>query len=115
MKLSRYIVADAAMLMPLILAPLAAAEKLECGNIEADGVKFDFSKLKGPHSVITSEDTPPTVKNTTYTLDLCGSLKRKGKVDEVDRCPDGTWGESRNLRFPSPVPSCLEELFGELF
>jgi len=92
MKLSRYSVADGAVLASLILAPLAAADKLDCRSIEAGGFQFDLGKLKGPHSVLTSEDTPPTVKNTTFTLDLCGPLKRKGKVDDGDRCPDGTWG-----------------------
>jgi len=80
------------MLVSLLLAPLAAAEKLDCSSIDADGVKFDLSKLRGPHSIVMSEATPPTVTNTTYTLDLCGPLTRKGKVDDADRCPDGTWG-----------------------
>lgn len=82
------------MLSLLSLALVAAqpvAAMLSCEHIVADGARFDFSKLKGPHSVITTQHTPPTEQNTTYTLDLCGPLKRKGTVPKGEECPNGSW------------------------
>ena len=82
------------MLSLLSLALVAAqpvAAMLSCDHIVADGTRFDFSKLKGPHSVITAQHTPPTEQNTTYTLDLCGPLKRKGNVPKGEECPNGSW------------------------
>jgi autophagy-related protein 27 len=83
--------ATAAVLVSLLLP---AAAMLDCHNIQANGIKFDFSKLAGPHSVITTQETPPTFRNTTYTIDLCNPLKRSGDVKKGDECPNGTWGES---------------------
>ena len=82
--------ADAAALLALAsLSPAAVA--LDCDNMEVDGHKFKFGKLAGPHSVVTTMFTPPTHKNTTYTVDICGALKRKGDVKKEDKCPDNTW------------------------
>ncbi|KAG4295055.1 hypothetical protein FPRO06_01639 [Fusarium proliferatum] len=72
-------------------APVFAAETLDCGKIRADGHTFDLSKLGGPHSVLTTrfKPSPPEHYNTTYTLDICKPLKKKGgKKDE--ECPNGT-------------------------
>ncbi|EFX06284.1 autophagy protein [Grosmannia clavigera kw1407] len=68
-----------------------AAAMLQCGHIQADGQRFDLSALKGPHSVLTTQHTPPTDQNTTYTIDLCGPLKRKGDVPKGEECPNGSW------------------------
>ncbi|RKL01026.1 hypothetical protein BFJ68_g12525 [Fusarium oxysporum] len=80
-----------AFLLPLLAAPAFAAETLDCGKIRADGHTFDLSKLGGPHSVVTTrfKPSPPEHYNTTYTLDICKPLKKKGgKKDE--ECPNGT-------------------------
>jgi hypothetical protein len=82
-----------AFLLPLLAAPAFAAETLDCGKIRADGHTFDLSKLGGPHSVVTTrfKPSPPEHYNTTYTLDICKPLKKKGgKKDE--ECPNGTRG-----------------------
>jgi hypothetical protein len=80
----------------LFLGPLSVsgASPLRCGELEVEGHKFDFSALKGPHTVTTSEFHPPTYSNTTYTLDLCAYLKRKDDVKKGDACPSSTRGES---------------------
>ncbi len=83
---------DLLVLLLLLAAPLRASAMLRCDHIQADGQKFDLSKLKGPHSVVTIEKTPDITWNSTYTLDLCGPLKRKGDVKKGDECPNGTWG-----------------------
>ena len=79
----------------LLLAPssVSGASFLHCGELVVDGHKFDFSPLKGPHTITTSEFHPPTYSNTTYTLDLCAYLKRKDDVKKGDECPNGTRGE----------------------
>ncbi|CAK7568714.1 MAG: type II membrane protein [Sporothrix epigloea] len=64
---------------------------LACDRIVADKQIFDFSPLKGPHSVVTTQHTPPTDSNITYTLDLCGPLKRKCGVPKGEECPNGSW------------------------
>lgn len=81
---------SSALVLGMLVAQPAAA-MLQCDHIQADGQKFDFSKLRGPHSVLTTQHTPPTEQNTTYTLDLCGPLKRKGDVPKGEECPNGSW------------------------
>ncbi|KAM7186351.1 autophagy-related protein 27 [Naviculisporaceae sp. PSN 640] len=68
----------------------AAGELLECKNIVIDGHKFDLGELGGPHTVVTEEFSPPEHINTTYTLDICGPLKRSEKVPKGHECPNGT-------------------------
>ncbi len=88
-----------------LLSPLAAAaapSELTCDNIvvalEGSGGKaggqhkYNLQALGGPHTVVTSEFTAPTWHNTTYTIDVCGALRRKGDVPQGERCPDGTRG-----------------------
>lgn len=65
---------------------------LHCENILIDGYKFNLEKLKGPHSVLTSkyDSVTHTYHNTTYTLDVCGPLKKSGKSKFKEECPNGT-------------------------
>ncbi|KAF4456084.1 hypothetical protein F53441_1699 [Fusarium austroafricanum] len=80
-----------AFLLPLLATPALSAETLDCGNIRADGHKFDLSKLGGPHSVVTTRfsPSPPLHFNTTYTLDICKPLKKSGGK-KTEECPNGT-------------------------
>ncbi|KAK8077203.1 autophagy-related protein 27 [Apiospora saccharicola] len=82
--------ADASLIL-LLLAPAANA-MLQCESIVADGKKFNMKPLGGAHSVIVSQlDSLGTnFINTTYTTDICQSLKRKGDVDRKLQCPQGT-------------------------
>lgn len=77
-------------LLPLLATSVYGAENLDCSNIRVDGQKFDLSKLKGAHSVVTTLLEPSTMEhhNTTYTLDVCGPLEKKG----ANKCPNGTRG-----------------------
>ncbi|KAI5458143.1 autophagy-related protein 27 [Mariannaea sp. PMI_226] len=82
-----------ALLLSLLVIPAPGlASLLTCENIRVDGHSFDLSKLKGPHSVVTTryEPNPPEHFNTTYTLDLCGPLKKSGKAKKGQECPNGT-------------------------
>ncbi|KAL6411177.1 hypothetical protein AUP68_04875 [Ilyonectria robusta] len=81
-----------AFLLPLLVAPVLGGMTLTCENIRVDGHSFDLSKLRGPHSVVTTlyQPSPPRHYNTTYTLDVCGPLKKSGKVSKDEQCPTGT-------------------------
>lgn len=82
----------------LLLAPAPAAAVFKCDELVADGHKYNFQALAGPHTVVTHEYTRPTYHNTTYTIDLCAPLQRKGDVPKEERCPDGTRGMSKKPR-----------------
>lgn len=80
------------LVLGVFLAPLRGWAMLRCDNIFVDGRSFDLSQLGGPHSVVTSryESLPSAYQNTTYTLDICKPLKKSGKVDAKEECPNGT-------------------------
>jgi len=94
-------------LLPALLAPLPGLALLHCENILINGYKFNLEKLKGPHSVVTSEynSMTHTYHNTTYTLDVCGPLKKSGKSKSKEECPNGTRGMSRRKKKAKSV-SC---------
>ncbi|KZZ98281.1 autophagy-related protein 27 [Moelleriella libera RCEF 2490] len=60
---------------------------LHCENILIHGYKFNLEKLKGPHSVTTTEYD---AVNTTYTLDICAPLKKNDKSKAKEQCPNGS-------------------------
>jgi Autophagy-related protein 27 len=88
MRLHRSTRPNAAMLSFLLFPGLITAYTLTCNQIVSEGQSWDLSKLGGPHSVMESHETPPTWKNTTYTLDICRNLKKK-----KGECPSGTRGK----------------------
>lgn len=75
-------------------ALVSLAVAFPCDHIQVDGQKFDFSSLGGPHSVITTirNETPWEWRNTTYTLDLCKPLEKKGGGRASESCPNGSRG-----------------------
>lgn len=83
--------ADAALLLSLLFAPLTAA-MLRCDHIQADGQKFDLSRLGGPHSVVTSRIIDGDTHNTTYTVDICRALKKSSDVKKDKQCPNFSRG-----------------------
>lgn len=89
-----------------------APTPLACDNlvVGADGKggqqqqhRFNLAALAGPHTVVTHEYTRPTYHNTTYTIDVCAPLRRKGEVPAEERCPDGTRGEHAHAFFRGTV------------
>lgn len=99
------------LLVPLLLAASPASAMLDCKKIVIEGQKFDLSKLGGPHSVVTSrfEDLAQTHFNTTYTVDVCQPLKKSGKSEKSEECPNGTrgtfeeYGDEQNWMITSAV------------
>jgi len=74
------------------VAAQSAQSQLNCKALEVDDHTFDFSALKGPHTVVTTEFAAPSYYNRTYTIDLCAPLVRKGDVEARFKCSDGTHG-----------------------
>lgn len=74
----------------LLLLPAAiSAVTLDCKHIRADDQSFNFQELGGPKEVNWQQHTPPTITNTTFTIDICSPLKRT-KEKQREQCPTGT-------------------------
>lgn len=74
-----------------LLPACIQAVTLDCAQIRDDGQSFNLEKLGGPKTIHSQEwkRLPPTVLNTTFTVDLCKPLTDKdAKKDE--KCPTGT-------------------------
>ncbi|KAG4440330.1 hypothetical protein IFR05_004182 [Cadophora sp. M221] len=80
--------ADAAMLAAILFPLLtSAAGGIDCEHIVIDGThRWNLQKLGGPRSVLHSEDRGASLRNTTYTIDICKPLKRKS----TQTCPGNT-------------------------
>ncbi|KAL1637792.1 type II membrane protein [Neofusicoccum ribis] len=74
----------------LALPSLVSSINLDCADVVVDGKRYDFSELGGPRSVHWIQDQPPSVVNTTFTLDICHNLKVVKGVGKADQCPLGT-------------------------
>ncbi|KAI0133332.1 autophagy-related protein 27 [Hypoxylon sp. NC0597] len=90
MKVPTIHAADAALLFSIALAPLPASAMFRCNQVVVGGHKYDLSALGGPHSVVTSRIVGDAPHNTTYTLDICRPLKKKGDVKKDEQCPNGS-------------------------
>jgi hypothetical protein len=78
-------------LLLVFLLPSASAS-FDC-KFDITTHHFDLTSLKGVHTTSKTDDTPPTITNTTIFIDLCQDIqwdKEKYPVD--DRCEDGTQG-----------------------
>lgn len=72
--------------LALLSGPAAASTSYDCSHIRVEGQSFDLSSLSGEYSVSHLEPHPPTTHNTTYTLNVCGPLKRKKGVPRNEQC-----------------------------
>ncbi|KAI5252585.1 hypothetical protein E4T42_03371 [Aureobasidium subglaciale] len=75
----------------LLSATTATAVSLDCKNVVVGGQHFDLSELAGPRAVHLIEETPPSVSNTTFTVDICNPLKRTKGVPKDNECQTGTY------------------------
>lgn len=92
MRLSRFFLGASAVSS---LSYSVYAITLSCDDIVIDGRSFNLKPLGGPHSVHWIQDTPPSISNFTFTVDICKPLKRTKGVPKKDECPTGTRGEWR--------------------
>jgi hypothetical protein len=76
----------------LLSATTASAISLDCKNVVVKGQHFDLSELAGPRAVHLLEETPPSLSNTTFTVDICNPLKRTKNVPKDNECQTGTYG-----------------------
>lgn len=74
----------------LVLPALAQASDIDCEHVRVNRKSFDLSALAGPHSLSHIEHQPPSIANTTYTLDICAPLKMPKKTPKGDKCPNST-------------------------
>lgn len=84
---------DAGLLLSLLLlVPQQAAAMFRCNHIVADNQRYNLEALDGAHGVVISKDEGASYLNTTYTVDICRSLKKKGDVPKNQQCPNGSRG-----------------------
>ncbi|OAA76046.1 Autophagy-related protein 27 [Akanthomyces lecanii RCEF 1005] len=113
-------------LVTALLGASSASAMLDCKKIVASEHEFDLSKLGGPHSVVTSRLDPITGlhHNRTYTLDVCGNLKKSGDAKPTEECPNGTrvcaikrviGDESDSITEVIPIAGSLENHEGTAF
>jgi autophagy-related protein 27 len=76
----------------LLLPSLSIALTFDCSNIQVKGKKFNFEKIGGPHTVSVVEHFPPSIHNTTWTVDLCDTLKKDKNIPAGDQCLGGSQG-----------------------
>ena len=74
----------------LSTSTLTLAADLTCDHIRTNGYAWDISALSGPHSVYHIEHQPPSIANTTFTIDLCQSLELPKNSPKGDHCPNHT-------------------------
>jgi hypothetical protein len=84
--------ATAAAAATVATAPSSSIAQLACDNLVVGDHKYNLQALAGPHVAVTHEYTRPTYHNTTYAIDVCAPLVRKGEGREEERCPEGTRG-----------------------
>ncbi|KAI4731650.1 hypothetical protein E4T49_00414 [Aureobasidium sp. EXF-10728] len=75
----------------LLSATTATAVSLDCKNVVVKGQHFDLSELAGPRAVHLIEENPPSLSNTTFTVDICNPLKRTKNVPKDNECQTGTY------------------------
>ena len=77
-----------AVLLTLPAATLAAT--LDCEKIRIDKQDFNLKGIGGPKTVHFQEYDPPSISNTTFTIDICDGLQRDDAIDKSKQCPFGT-------------------------
>lgn len=96
-----------------LLPACIQALTLDCAQILDDGVKFNLEELGGPKEIHFQEwkPTPPTVLNTTFTLDICKALK-DDKSEKDERCPGQTRVCAKKWEYRDGRDAYLESVIG---
>lgn len=77
--------------LAFVLLPSAiSAVTLDCDHIRIDKQSFTLSALAGPKTVHQTRSTPPSITNTTFTIDLCDPLRKLSDVPKEEQCQAGT-------------------------
>ncbi|CCX30298.1 autophagy protein [Pyronema domesticum] len=77
----------------LLLPALVSANATPAWNCETtqNGLTYDFTSLAGKHELLTSEDTHPNRRNTTWQINPCGALPKPKDEKKLEECPAGSW------------------------
>ncbi|KXT04474.1 hypothetical protein AC578_8716 [Pseudocercospora eumusae] len=79
------------LLSAITLLPAAiSAVTLDCKHVRADEASFNFESLGGPKAVHLLQRRPPSISNTTFTIDLCKPLEKDKNIKSDLQCPSGT-------------------------
>ncbi|CAG8646625.1 1840_t:CDS:2, partial [Acaulospora morrowiae] len=64
-----------------------------CSNLEVEGIRFDFTELNQTFNITNTEESPPTMKYTTYLINPCSPLTYNNSVEipNENMCEDGTF------------------------
>jgi autophagy-related protein 27 len=74
----------------LLLSTSASAVTFDCSHIRTEGQSFDLSALGGPKTVHWQQSEPPSISNTTFTVDICNPIRKDSKIDKNEQCMTGT-------------------------
>ncbi|KAH0614093.1 uncharacterized protein H6S33_005979 [Morchella sextelata] len=75
----------------LLALPSLVAASFSCQATPGGNVKFDFSPLKGAHSITMGpKDDYPFVRNITWTINPCGPIGKEKHIPAKEQCPAGT-------------------------
>ena len=74
----------------LALPAAITASTLDCAKIRIEKQDFDLSAIGGLKTVHYQEYDPPSIANTTFSIDICDNLKRDPDIDKSKQCPMGT-------------------------
>lgn len=103
---------SALFLTTTLLTSLAAAVTLDCSHIRVDKQSFDLSALGGPKTVHHVLYERPSIRNTTFTVDVCSPLERADGSKADDECPSGTRVCGKEWLY-HPPSSLAAEGYGE--
>lgn len=78
--------------MLMLPAMVLGAITLDCEHIKVNDKSFDLTPLAGPHQIKYSEEVGQSVRESSYTIDLCRPLGKVKGLPSEEQCPSGTRG-----------------------
>lgn len=73
----------------ILLPTFATATSINCKDVRVKGKSFNLDPLKGPHSVGWDDVLEDSIRNFTFTIDICNPLE---KIRGIEECPAGSNG-----------------------
>nr|POE86545.1 autophagy-related protein 27 [Quercus suber] len=76
-------------IMALLPATISAIT-FGCDQIVVEKQSFNLKELGGPKSVHWLTSNPPSIANTTFTIDICANLVKDDTIPSKDQCASNT-------------------------
>nr|POE72995.1 autophagy-related protein 27 [Quercus suber] len=73
-----------------LLPATISAVTFDCSHIRVDKKSFNLKELGGPRSVHWQRSNPPSISNTTFTIDVCANLVKDDDIPSQDQCDSNT-------------------------